>query len=319
VEIAIACQIFTFVDRRSNMNLSSIERMVREGDLSLDACRYLIECHGECEWLDHKEVLRLETDEEISKFARTIVGMKNVGGGYLVIGVRDKSWEPVGLRERIPYDSKMLRDRVKCASGLDLEIDIVQHEVQGFGFGGLFGLVLVRTSSKRHKRRSPSVIKKDFCRNMPYGLRSGDIYVRKGDSSVKVRTQEELEDLLDHLEAQSDEDALNLEGRASPFAVVDGSYRLLETGFQKFIGREHLKEEVLNAVIRDPRIWIINVHGPGGVGKSALVNWVTYEFYRRREFEAIIHLTAKETILTARGIVPFSRTLYSLENLLAGC
>jgi hypothetical protein len=46
---------------------------------------------------------------------------------------------------------------------------------------------------------------------------------------------------------------------------------------------------------KDPRIWIINVHGPGGVGKSALVNWATYEFYGARQFEGIIHLTAKDS------------------------
>ncbi len=72
----------------------------------------------------------------------------------------------------------------------------------------------------------------------------------------------------------------------------------------------------MDAVTRDPRIWIINVHGPGGVGKSAIVNWVTYKFYEKREFEAIIHLTAKETMLTQDGIRPCSRSLYSLENLL---
>jgi Flp pilus assembly protein TadD len=58
------------------------------------------------------------------------------------------------------------------------------------------------------------------------------------------------------------------------------------------------------------------VHGPGGVGKSALVNWATYELYATREFEAILHLTAKETMLTDTGIARHSRSLYSLENLL---
>jgi hypothetical protein len=58
------------------------------------------------------------------------------------------------------------------------------------------------------------------------------------------------------------------------------------------------------------------VHGPGGVGKSALVNWATYELYASREFEAILQLTAKETTLTDDGIVRNSRSLYSLEGLL---
>ena len=39
--------------------------------------------------------------------------------------------------------------------------------------------------------------------------------------------------------------------------------------FEKFVGREVLRRKVIEAVVKDPRIWIINVHGPGGVGKSA--------------------------------------------------
>jgi len=64
-------------------------------------------------------------------------------------------------------------------------------------------------------------------------------------------------------------------------------------------------------------MWIIDVHGPGGVGKSALVNWAVYELYKARRFEAILHLSAKETQLTDKGIEATSaRSLYSLENLL---
>ena len=50
--------------------------------------------------------------------------------------------------------------------------------------------------------------------------------------------------------------------------------------------------------------------------KSALVNWATYEIYGTREFESILQLTAKETILTDTGITRHGRSLYSLENLL---
>jgi len=121
--------------------------------------------------------------------------------------------------------------------------------------------------------------------------------------------------LLDQLEEEIDNAALTAEIR-KPFAIEDGTYRLLEKGFESFIGRSALKDKLLEAVIHDPRIWIINVHGPGGVGKSALVNWATYEFYERRTFEGIIQLTAKDTELTASGIRPTGRSLYSLEDLL---
>ena len=298
------------------MNLSVIERKMHNGDLSADAIRYLINCHRECEWLDYKESIHLEHDKEICDFARDALGMKNVGGGYIVIGVQDKTWKPVGLNAALLYDSKMLRDKIRRATAVELEVDIVHHDVQMPGSSGRFALILIRSSKKRRKHRAPTVAGKDYSHTQPFGIRRGDIFVRSGDSTKRVQSQAELEDLLERLESQADQDALESDENASPFAIEDGTYRLLEKGFEHFVGRDALKQEVLSAITRDPRIWIINVHGPGGVGKSALVNWAVYELYDQRAFEAILQLTGKETVLTPGGIVKFSRSLYSLENLL---
>jgi tetratricopeptide (TPR) repeat protein len=298
------------------MNLSILERMIREGDLSLDALRYLLQCKSESEWLDYKQDLALDRDKSVCDFTKDVLALKNVGGGYFVVGVRDKVWEPIGLAARLPYDAKMLRDKVRRGAGVEVDVDIVHHDLKQPVGGGLFALIFVRASRKRSKRRAPTVVAKDFCAKEHFGLRRGEIYVRNGDSTVLVRTQEELVRVLDNLEAQADQDALEVSSRPSPFAIQEGAYRLLDRGFENFIGRARLRQELIEAVTRDPRIWIINVHGPGGVGKSALVSWATYEFYRERRFEAIINLTAKDTVLTDAGIKPFSRTLYSLENLL---
>ncbi len=292
--------------------------MLREVDLSLDALRFLLQFGSECEWLDYKSELRIEIDKEKADFARDVLAMKNMGGGYFVVGVEDKTWRPVGMATRLPYDSKMLRDKARGASGVDLEINAVHHEFQIGGEQRLFALLHVRSGRKRSKRRVPTVVKQDFHPKEAFGLRRGEIYVRRNDSTERIQSEAELEELLDRLEAQTDEDALAISGQVSPFAVEDGLYRLLEKGYNTFVGRKALRTEVLDAVIRDPRIWIVNVHGPGGVGKSAIVNWATYEFYERRSgcFEAIIQLSAKETALTQSGIRPCGRTLHSLEDLL---
>lgn len=298
------------------MNLSVLERMVREGDMSADGLRYLLDCRGECEWLDYKVLLHLDHESALGDFGRDVLGMKNVGGGYIVVGVEDKSWKPLGLDSRLPFDSKLLRDKVRRATGTEIEVDIVHHEVQAGPTSRVFALILIRGSKKRKKRRTPTVVEKDFVPSKPYGLRRGEIYIRHGDSTVLIKSREELEELLDGLDASADQDAFSVSGSSSPFAIEDGTYRLLEKGFHRFIGRENLRQELMVAITQDPRIWIINVHGPGGVGKSALVNWVVYEFYREKRFEAILQVTAKETVLTAEGIERFSRSLYSLENLL---
>ena len=152
------------------MNLSVLERMAREGDMSADAMRYLLECHGECEWLDYKSHLSLEIDKELCDFARDVIAIKNVGGGYIVIGIKDKSWEPIGLHQRIDFDSKLLRDKVRRALGIELDVDIVHHEIQMPSSTGLFALILVRSSRKRTRRRTPSLCGKDYCTSQTYGF-----------------------------------------------------------------------------------------------------------------------------------------------------
>ena len=44
------------------MNLAVLAKMVRDGDLSLQAASYLVACRAECEALDYKESLNLEND-----------------------------------------------------------------------------------------------------------------------------------------------------------------------------------------------------------------------------------------------------------------
>src|ERR1700686_4988260 len=100
------------------MNLFKLRKMVADGDMSILALRYLLGCRGECEYLDYKEILSLDNDYGKACFARDILAMKNAGGGYIVVGVRDKSWEPIGLKNPIPEDTKLLRDLVRKITGL---------------------------------------------------------------------------------------------------------------------------------------------------------------------------------------------------------
>ena len=276
------------------MNFAKLERMVVEGDMSKDALIYLLHCKTECEWLDYKQDFHLEHESQLCDFAKDAIALKNVGGGFLVIGVRDKTWEPIGIKFQIPYDSKQLQDKVLKCTGITIDIFIANHDVVLRKGKTTFGLIYVRASKKRTKRHSPSLTKKSYQPTLPYGIRQGEIYIRENDQTIRAKSLESVSEIIDRLSDLSDSDSIESE-QTSPFAIIYNTYRLLEKGFDTYIGRNTLRENILKAVSKDPRIWIINVHGPGGVGKSALVNWVTYEFYEEKVFEAIIQLTAKET------------------------
>lgn len=298
------------------MNLSVLRRMIRQRDLSSEALIYCINCKGECEFLDYKIDLPIERDKELCDFAKDVMAMQNVGGGYIIVGVEDKIWKPVGLSSNFKFDTKQLRDKVRKATGLDIDIDIVEHNVHIENKIRKFAIILIRGSFKKSIKHTPSLIKIDFCSKEKYGLRRGEIYYRKGDSTVKVDDAVVLSSLIDNFSMQLPEDELNTSENTPQFAIEDGNYFLLEKGFESFIGRENVKRKLIESITGDPRIWIINVHGPGGVGKSALVNYITHELYNKKEFEAILQLTAKDKLLTSTGIKQCGRTLYSLENLL---
>src|SRR2546426_8613248 len=150
------------------MNLAALERMAREGDLSKDALRYLLSCRGECEWLDYKEQLSLSSDKAGCDFSRDVLALKNMGGGYIVVGVQDKTWNPIGLVEEFPYDTKLLRDKIRSCLGLDLDVDVVTHQLPFENETRTFALILIRASRKRTKRRTPSMVQRDYCPSKPF-------------------------------------------------------------------------------------------------------------------------------------------------------
>ncbi|HPH40205.1 MAG TPA: NB-ARC domain-containing protein [Candidatus Fermentibacter daniensis] len=301
------------------MNSGRILQYAVTQDLSKNVLKYLIDCRGECEHLDFKEALAIEVDYECANFARDVLAMKNVGGGYIVIGVEDKTWKPVGLSSALPYDTKMLCDKVCHATGVNLALDIVHHNVVWGDKSLLFALILIRASAKRQKLKVPTMPQKDFFVKEKWGIRRGDIYTRIGDQTKRVSSEEELQSLILELEARYQEQNLEEAKREpSPFAVDSGLYRLLPSEYDSFVGRIELQNKIKSAIERDPRIWIINLYGPGGVGKSALATRVAYDYYRESSnFEAILQLSAKDIGLTAgTGIRKLQPTLVSLEDLL---
>jgi tetratricopeptide (TPR) repeat protein len=301
------------------MNISYIRQMATQGDMSTNALRYLLDCHGECEHLDYKEEIHLDTDYGCACFTKDVLGMKNVGGGYIVVGVQDQTWIPIGLNTRISLDTKLLRDKIRKASGLEIEVDIVQHETFTNGTIRLYALILIRSAIKRSKLRVPSVARKDFKQKEKWGIRQGDIYIRIGDTTKQITSDIELQNLLNDLEARYQEEELSQANAfPSPFIIESGLYRLLPREYSTFIGREKYKSILRKAVESDLRIWIINLYGPGGVGKSALATWLAYEYYQeQKEFEAILQLSAKDLELsTEEGIRHLTPTLFSLEDFL---
>jgi tetratricopeptide (TPR) repeat protein len=83
-----------------------------------------------------------------------------------------------------------------------------------------------------------------------------------------------------------------------------------------FVGREAELSAVLESLQPNSRTYIIGIEGIGGVGKSALAIEVSHRCLEADFFESVIWISAKESILTVRGIEPIIPEAKSLSEIL---
>ncbi|MGC1378666.1 MAG: tetratricopeptide repeat protein, partial [Anaerolineales bacterium] len=113
----------------------------------------------------------------------------------------------------------------------------------------------------------------------------------------------------------------------SPNSDVDSKqvvmHNLPQPDYGKFVGREKEIEQITAILQPYPKSQshLVTIDGIGGIGKSALALEVAHRYLRDysqlpvdERFEAIIWASAKQSILTADGIKPRSRSLHNLDD-----
>jgi Putative DNA-binding domain len=175
------------------MNVALLQRMLAQGDLSPAALKILIRSKAECEWLDFKVRLDLAHDKQLCDFAKDVLAMRNTGGGYIVIGVQDVTWEPVGMDKPLALDSKQLRDKLRKALGVRLDVLLVNHQANVKGVRRWFAIILVPVPSTSENFPELEFVARDYRANEKYGLTAGLTYARSGDETINVRTGRQFE------------------------------------------------------------------------------------------------------------------------------
>jgi len=56
-----------------SMNIFRIRQLATLGDMSTNTLRYLLDCHGECEHLDFKRKIEIESDYGCACFSKDVV------------------------------------------------------------------------------------------------------------------------------------------------------------------------------------------------------------------------------------------------------
>ena len=237
-------------------------------ELSLNRILNLIESPCETASLDFKETVDITQCRDRVEFAKDVLAMANSGGGDIVVGVEDTTRRRVGISEEVSAalrDAKSVNDKLKKYCGGFVRVLVAQHEIPDPAKGR------VRLALIRVPRASSPVPAQDdgICpdptnpKKQKWIFRRGDIYVRKGDESVKVDIPEDL-----HLGQPSSE--LGIEAAR---LVIEAYTQQLE----KFISHtlppvppneapgEMSGQPLIEALLADRDILLI---GPSGCGKT---------------------------------------------------
>lgn len=108
------------------------------------------------------------------------------------------------------------------------------------------------------------------------------------------------------------------------FIPSEVHHNLPQPDYRAFIGRKREIDVILRLLRPYPasRHYLIAIEGIGGIGKSALALEVAHQCQRDQDasvpeerFDAIIWVSAKQTVLTAQGITPHAQSLRTLKDI----
>jgi hypothetical protein len=150
----------------------------------------------ESEVLDFERELNLSTRRGVIEFAKDVLAFANSGGGHIVVGVTDGSRELSGLAtddDRVLRESKAVNDKINQYTGGHIRVLVARHEVAWKSRNEPVVLICVPGLEDK----IPAAADGSYPDPGPNGklnwvFRRGDVYVRKGDESVKVETPEDL-------------------------------------------------------------------------------------------------------------------------------
>ena len=256
-------------------------------------------CNTENELWDFKKdcpIVGKQNQPAWAELAKDVLGFHNAEGGVVIFGI-DDSYRFVGARHSL--DTKKLNDALRRYLGDKLWVEFHREFIQPDQ--SFLGTALVPPKGLRFAR---------FVADSPNGLsrpfKKDESALRRKDSTCLVTK--------DELDAQEQLDPIPTVG--SLYEVDTAFYRILRPDYSTFVERPDLCNSISKA-LKDQRVAIVSLVGIGGAGKTCLATWAVLEAYRRREFEFIVSVTAKDRELTNSGIQDLKPTLTSFDSLIA--
>ncbi len=231
-----------------------------------------------------------------ASLAVDVLAFHNSSGGIVVFGI-DNDYQYCGATTTL--DSKLVNDQLR--KYLRDTIWVEYHRSHISRDQRYLGMALVPPRGphvERFRIDAPEI-------NGIRAFRTGDSAIREGDSSRIVR-----KDDVATLDSKID-----LTSLGEQYALDEPYFRILSPEYSSFIERAGPCSDVESA-LSDPRASITSIVGIGGTGKTALATWAAIRAHRRKQFQFIASITAKDRALSPSGIQALAPGLSSFESLL---
>jgi len=175
------------------INLLSILRS--EDPLSDKAIQYLIEHKEEDKLVDYKEAFDLDLDKAWLDLNIDVVAFANTYGGFLVHGVKDKTYEIVGLSEKAFLklaDIKLLLEKLNRF--IQPKLSSVRSKAKEIGGKKIVIIYIPQSKYKTHIFVTNADVKHPSGK-IETVIKQGTIYVRKTGSN-QIVTADDFEELI---------------------------------------------------------------------------------------------------------------------------
>ena len=262
----------------------------------------LLSLKMESDNIEYKEKILFNDTKSICELVKDIIGFLNTKSGYIILGVRDRDYKPVGLPAKFHIDVVDLNQKIgpyiqPYPETYYKEITLfISNQKLKFGFiylepDGQIYLTAKDGNYTNKKGKGDKV------------FRSGEIFIRKQGKTIRTDAYS-LNKLLavrKGIYKKSDkEEILELDFSNIDEIKSGKKQNIIRPNYSRFIGREKFLQEVTDALLS--RHFVISISGIGGVGKTALAREVAERALDNGIFDAVIWTSAKVEKLTSTGI-----------------
>ncbi|MED2706602.1 helix-turn-helix domain-containing protein [Bacillus toyonensis] len=131
---------------------------------------------------DFKEELHLKSKEHFYAFLKDLLAFSNSDGGYLLLGVEDKTLKLVGVKEKI--DESNLGEKIEATLGYALRFNLFYFEYEGKDETIVLGIMYI------HQGEKINVSPKTLNGPKKVIVQENTIYVRRNTRSVNANRED---------------------------------------------------------------------------------------------------------------------------------